>query len=277
MGAHTMRPPPASVLFTMAWVALPLLAFGRVVPAARPVIAAAAPAGLRWQGRDLSLGNRRLWRAPDTILKAVAVSYPSATAPRLLVLTAERPLPPQPLSSHLYCVDPSGRNSPRLLSPEAGYNFWDLSVGDVDGDGVPEVGLCTYSSTARVATVARRYFIYGFDTTGDLYPRWRGSRLCRPYLAAALLDVTGDNKAELVSVEEALCGKLLVVAYEWNQFGFWGLGHSAEYDTVQTVAAGRSPGGGKGLHVTGRRAGRPVDDWLAVAEGQLQVQYWDRE
>lgn len=256
-----MRPRLNSLLLILASLFLPLLA-------GRGYAAASAPS-LRWQGRELWQGPRRLWQAPHTILKAVPINYASAASPRVVVLTAERPLAPQPRRSHLYLLNPATGTS-RLLSPEPDYNFWDLTVGDVDGDGVPEVGLCTYSSTARVATVARRYFVYGWTAAGDLHPLWRGSRLCRPYVSAALFDATGDRKAELISVERALSGKFVVVSYQWNQFGFWGLGHSAEYDSIQTVAPSRSPAGAKCVRVTGRRGGSLVADLLTISDGQLR-------
>lgn len=263
-----MRPPLKSLLLLIVVTALPLVAVSGVPVAASAPTIASATSTLHWHGRDLWQGERHLWQAPYAILKACSINYPSAASPRLLVLTAEHPSAPQPRRSHLYLLNPATGARARLLSPEPDYNFWDVSVGDVDGDGTPEIGLCTYSSTARVATVARRYFVYRWNAAGDLHPLWRGSRLCRPYLAAGLLDVTGDSKAELVSVEKALSGKLLVVAYQWNQFGFWGLGHSAEYDGIETVALI----GARALRVTGRREGRCVTNLLTVSDGQLRAQ-----
>lgn len=203
-----------------------------------------------WNDGCVVLRNKgsttELFRTPHHVLKVVWSQSP-ALPPQLLVLTAEDVSGPQPRRSALYSVDPTQSRPPRRLSPEAGYNFWDISMGDVDGDGSQEIGLCTYSQTARDPRFARRFFVYGWDGDGDLYPRWRGSRLCRPYVCAQLADIAGDEKAELLSVEVAPNGKQIVVAYEWNQFGFWGLGHSLEYDRVLEIA----PRGERGEGVKG--------------------------
>lgn len=185
-----------------------------------------------------------IYDTPDYLLGMAPVHLPHHR-PLLVVLTAERSEGLSFLGSHLYLLDPDDPASPRPLSPEPTYNFWDLSTGDVDGDGVEEVGLCTWSRTVKDPDFANRYFIYGWTSEGDLYPRWRGSRLCRPYVWAGLLDVAGDDRAELVSVETGLGGGQMLVAYEWNQFGFWGLGTSAEYPNLYVLHAERCRAGDK--------------------------------
>ena len=215
-----------------------------------------------WQ-RDLIIDGRNLetvgafvtWRSEYAILRVVNARHPRRGV-SLLALTAEDPRPPQPRRSHLFLMPWGNISDVRPLSPEPDYNFWDMSVGDVDGDGRQEVALCTYSQTARDPNYARRFFVYGWDKQGDLYPMWRGSQLCRPYVTAALADVTGDDAAELVSVERALSGKLVVVVYRWNQFGFWGLGRTAEYDAIGTVTPLRTERGSKGLRIACRRGVR---------------------
>ncbi len=181
---------------------------------------------------------------PHFILGMASVR-PPGQGPRLLVLTAERYEGIRFYRSHLLLLDPDRPEALRTLSPEPMYNFWDLSVGDVDGDGVAEVGLCTWSRTVLNPQVANRFFVYGWTADGDLYPRWRGSRLCRPYVWARLMDVAGDDRAELVSIETGLGGGQMLVAYEWNQFGFWGLGDSAEYPNLQVLTPRRCRNGDK--------------------------------
>ena len=201
--------------------------------------AGASGGQVTWRGRELSLPAAgqpsRPLRVPYPILQVLPLR-PPGRGEQLLILTAERPSGSQPRRSHLYRLDPHRPGSLVPLSPEPTYNFWAASAGDVDGDGRQELGLCTFSRTVRDPHYARRFFVYGWTPEGDLYPRWRGSRLCRPYLWAQLADVNGDGRAELVSVERGLGGGELLVAYAWNQFGFWGLAESAEYPRLEVLA-----------------------------------------
>ncbi len=186
------------------------------------------PAGLVTCERNrvvLSAGDTttELFQTPHTVLNVTTVHPPGAESPQLLILTAEEMKAGHWRTSHLYLLAPDDPGHAKPLSPESHYNFWDVSVGDVDGDGCEEVALCTYSCTARDARYARRFFVYSWDEEGDLYPRWRGSRLCRRYVSAQLADVINGGE--------------MLVAYEWNQFGFWGLGHTREYEEVKILQA----------------------------------------
>lgn len=207
------------------------------------------------------VGLTRMGSPTGQVLRVAPVVLPTGER-ATLVLSAADPRRPQPRRSTLILVDREGRE--RRLSPEAHYNFWDLSVGDVDGDGRHEVGLCTFSRTVHDPQYARRFFVYAWTDDGDLEPIWRGSRLCRPYINARLCDINCDGRAELVSVERGLGGGLMLVAYEWNQFGFWGLGHSGE---VQDLAFLGPASGGPGALVRVARAGTEprVEHWVLRA------------
>ncbi len=228
-----------------------------------------------WDGSHVRLHEEtsctELFTTDEHILKVVWVQPPQGS-PQVLILTTEETSTPQPRRSHVYLMDPAKPHQARSLSPESNYNFWDVSAGDVDGDGQEEVALCTYSRTARDPHYARRFFVYSWDERGDLYPRWRGSRLCRPYLWAALADVTGDERYELVSVEVGLGGGHMLVAYEWNQFGFWGLGHSAEYTELTVVEPNSTlAGSGRGVFAMARGSdGQRRQVLLALEENRWQ-------
>ncbi len=174
-----------------------------------------------------------IWRSPQDILQLLTVRPPTSGGPRVLALSAEDTSGERPLTSHLHLLDPAGHETPRLLAPESGYNFWAASAGDVDGDDAEDLALCTWSYTARDPAYAQRFFVYGWDESGELYPRWRGSRLCRRYQQAGLSGLGEGRPDGLVSVEVPPHGGALLVAYEWNQFGFWGLGHSETFARVE--------------------------------------------
>ncbi len=183
-----------------------------------------------------------LFETTDFIIDA-CLAHPPGRAEGLLVLTAAEVRARRPRGGELYLVDITSPQAAVKLSPRACYNFWSVSVGDVDGDGAQDVALCTFSRTVLTPRYAQRLFIYSWNAQGDLHPLWRGSRLCRPYDAALLTDVTGDGTAELVSIEHGPNGGKLLVAYEWNQFGFWGLGQSDEFASLRLLRIPAAPCG----------------------------------
>ncbi len=216
-----------------------------------------------WGGSAEERAGRWLAYSEDlTVLRVLRVQ-PPGFSPQLLFLTVEElyprrsleergkpansfarggpahitTFPRHPLRSRLYLVDPDDPFHPRLLAPASSYNFWEVSQGDVDGDGVQEIGLCTWSRTVQDSRMNYRFFVYGWTADGDLEPRFRGSRLSRALVAAMLRDVKGDGRAELLSVEKAVDGGQVVVAYAWNQFGFRGIGESEVYPEVCLAGA----------------------------------------
>lgn len=116
-----------------------------------------------------------------------------------------------------------------------------VSLGDVDGDGGPEA-LVVVTGVARFDKHMRlRPFVYGWSGR-RLYPKWLGSRLSRPFVDAALTDIDGDGRAEIVAVERTRDDAFELAAYRWKQFGFERIATSApaaEIASFATAASGR--------------------------------------
>jgi len=79
-------------------------------------------------------------------------------------------------------------------------NPWKLMVGDVDGDGLDEISIGVYKESPLHPVMAKRPFFYNFNGE-DLVPKWRGSRLSRPFEDYILFDLDKDRIMEVVSVE----------------------------------------------------------------------------
>ena len=134
-----------------------------------------------------------------------------------------------PWGGLVYFTPKGGMRYRLTLDPK--YNFWDIQAGDVDGDRKPEICLCTWSKTRLIRKYARRYFVYGWDGH-DVYPKWRGSRLSKPYFQARLVSLPGGPGMKLLSVEITPSGRRCLMAYRWNDFGFTGLAAGDEHDWI---------------------------------------------
>ncbi len=169
----------------------------------------------------------RVWHTPRTILRIAPFRSGWMT------LVADD-VGSHPLKGSVYWFKTVRTTQPRLLSLRTIYNFWEIQSGDMDGDGRPIIALCTWSKTSLIRTYARRFFIYGM-TDKDSYPRWRGSRLSRPYLSARLVRSTPGLDWKLLSVETASSEHVCLMLYQWDDFGFYGLGRSRELKSATLV------------------------------------------
>ncbi len=113
-------------------------------------------------------------------------------------------------------------------------NPWKVQSADVDGDGHMEIAVGVYKKAKFHPVMAKRPFLYDFDGT-SLSPKWRGSRLSRPFDDYIFADIDGNGKDEIVAIEFLSNGRKVVNTYYWKGFGFEGMGESPEYEDITAL------------------------------------------
>lgn len=133
----------------------------------------------------------------------------------------------------IYSLD-GGRRE--LLRWDASWlNPWKLMTGDIDGDGIEEISIGVYKESPLHPVMAKRPFIYSFDGE-QIVPKWRGSRLSRPFEDYLLYDIDKDGVCEIVASERLENGKMLLNSYKWRGFGFEGFKESKELDRIENLS-----------------------------------------
>lgn len=113
-------------------------------------------------------------------------------------------------------------------------NPWKLVIGDIDGDNIDEISLGVYKKSPLHPVMAKRPFIYSF-VDGGIHPKWRGSRLSRPFTDYCFYDIDGDGIDEIISIEVLEDDKKIINTYKWKGFGFEGFQESKAYDDISDL------------------------------------------
>lgn len=114
---------------------------------------------------------------------------------------------------------------------------WKVTSGDVDGDEKDEISIGVYKKTPLHQVMAKRPFIYYYEDN-RLLPKWRGSRLSKPFDDYDFYDIDGDGIDELISIELLQNGQKVINTYKWRGFGFEGFLQSESYDNIKDLIVG---------------------------------------
>lgn len=111
---------------------------------------------------------------------------------------------------------------------------WKVAIGDVDGDGIDDISIGVYKETLFHPVMAKRPFIYSFEDE-NLQPKWRGSRLSKPFIDYIFYDIDEDKVDELISIEIINNGDKVINTYKWKGFGFEGIAESKAYEDIYNL------------------------------------------
>ena len=111
---------------------------------------------------------------------------------------------------------------------------WKIVLGDIDGDVKKEISIGVYKKTPFHQTMAKRPFIYSYDNN-KLQPKWRGSRLSKPFIDYNFHDIDGDGIDEIISIEILEDNKKVVNTYKWEGFGFEGFLESESFKDIRNL------------------------------------------
>lgn len=97
---------------------------------------------------------------------------------------------------------------------------WKVEFCNIDG-GEPELLVGVYKESPHHKEEAPRPFFYNIDLeAGRLKAKIRLSRLSNPLKDFIMLDIDGDGRDEIVSLELAKDGTCMIGGYKWTNFAF---------------------------------------------------------
>lgn len=113
-------------------------------------------------------------------------------------------------------------------------NPWKVEICNIDDNSYKELSIGMYKETRFHPVMAKRPYIYFFKDK-NMYPKWRGSRLARPFDDYIFFDIDSDGMDEIVSIENSKNGRKVISTYEWIGFGFEGIKDSEEFNNINSM------------------------------------------
>lgn len=143
---------------------------------------------------------------------------------------------------------------------------WKISLGDVDGDGIDDISIGVYKESPLHPVMAKRPFIYSFRD-GQMQPKWRGSRLSRPFVDYNFYDLDGDGIDELISIEILEDGRSIINTYKWKGFGFEGFMESENFQEINSLDKR-----GNGIFINTKEGKREFTGKLVLSEQGINIE-----
>jgi len=97
------------------------------------------------------------------------------------------------------------------------YPVYRFDVGDVTGNGVPDIAVGVIKTTYYHPVMAKRPFLFKISEDGDVRKLWMGSRVSQPLEDFFL--TKNETPAMVLTIERERSGKFLVAVYRWHGFG----------------------------------------------------------
>lgn len=145
------------------------------------------------------------------------------------------------------------------------FNPWKVITGDIDGDGIDEISVGVYKESPLHPVMDKRPFIYTF-VDGKIQPKWRGSRLSKPFTDYCFYDIDGDGIDEIIAIEIVDNNKKRINSYKWKGFGFEGYLESKVYDNIMDLRLN------KGIYINIKEGRDNYSGFLKLTEGNLKIE-----
>lgn len=148
-------------------------------------------------------------------------------------------------------------------------NPWKIVIGDVDGDKIDDISIGVYKESPLHPVMAKRPFIYSFKD-GKIVPKWRGSRLSKPFTDYGFYDIDGDGVDEIVAIEILEDNKKTINTYKWKGFGFEVYLESQDFEDIENLTVKEDT-----VYIQIKEGNRSYMGFLQLRDNKLRIERVD--
>ncbi len=148
-------------------------------------------------------------------------------------------------------------------------NPWKIVIGDVDGDKIDDISIGVYKESPLHPVMAKRPFIYSFKD-GKIVPKWRGSRLSKPFTDYGFYDIDGDGVDEIVAIEILEDNRKTINTYKWKGFGFEVYLESQDFEDIENLTVKEDT-----VYIQIKEGNRSYMGFLQLRDNKLRIERVD--